>query len=455
MFESAIRDRHTSPATRSSVLHASSITAWKNSISGALESSSGLDDPARVDAIAALEELVCVVTAAQASLAGELDDSQRALHGSAGVDKEQQGKGVASQVAMARRESPHRGRQHLGLAKVVRTELPHTWSAWRKGHISEWKVTLIARETGCLPLHHRLEVDRLVAADVDSLERMGDRQVASLCAKEAARLDAASVVKRRRKAESERCVTLRPAPDTMTYLTALLPVKDGVAAMAALARTADSARAAGDERGKGQVMADALVESILKATTEPPNDDVPTRTISLGLVMSDVALFGTSDEPAHLDDFGPIPAELAREIIAGAVAHDEEVWLRRLYTSPNTGELVAMDAKGRCFRGSLSRFVRTRDQFCRTPWCDAPVRHIDHVRRSADDGTTSGGNAQGLCEACNYAKEAPGWRARPGPDGTIETTTPTGHRHTTRPPALATIRRRKLPPIMIDYLLAG
>lgn len=456
MFESALRERQTSSTNEpTSVLHASSITAWKDILADALVSTSDLDDPARIDAIAALEELGSVVTAAQASLAGELDDSQRAAQATADMDKALQGKGVASQVALARRESPHRGRQHLGLAKVVRAELPHTWIAWRTGRISEWKATLIARETACLPLHHRLEVDRIVAEDGHRLEGMGDRQVAATCAKEAARLDAASVVKRRRKAESERCVTLRPAPDTMTYLTALLPVKDGVAAMAALTRTADSARAAGDERGKGQVMADAMVEAIVRGADGPSSDSAPTRTISLGLVMSDAALFGTSDEPSHLENFGPVPAELAREIVAGAVADDEEVWLRRLYTSPQTGELVAMDAKGRGFRGSLSRFVRTRDQFCRTPWCDAPVRHVDHARRSADNGATSSGNAQGLCEACNYAKEAPGWRARPGPDGTIETTTPTGHRHTTRPPPLVTIRRRDLPPLTIDYVLAG
>ena len=39
--------------------------------------------------------------------------------------------------------------------------------------------------------------------------------------------------------------------------------------------------------------------------------------------MTDTALFGTSDEPAHLDGYGPIPAELAREIVAGACSRSE------------------------------------------------------------------------------------------------------------------------------------
>ncbi len=256
-------------------------------------------------------------------------------------------------------------------------ELPHTWAAWSAGHITEWTATVIARETACLPLEHRLTVDHVIASDAERLSLLGQRELIGLLRTEAERLDPAAVVARRRRAESERCVTLRPAPDTMTWLTALLPVKDGVAVLAALTRVSDSARSAGDSRSKGQVMADSLVASVLgqPSTTPTTTAAVPVR---LGLVMSDSALLGTSDEPAHLDDYGPIPAELAREIVAGALTDDEQVWVRRLYTSPTTGELVTMDSHQRLFPATLSRFVRLRDRACRTPWCDAPIRHTDH-----------------------------------------------------------------------------
>ena len=104
---------------------------------------------------------------------------------------------------------------------------------------------------------------------------MGDRELAMACQKEAYRLDPESYVARRRKAEADRNVTLRPAPDAMTWLTALLPVKEGVAAYAALTRTADSARAAGDPRSKGQVMADTLVDAVLAAAST--RDEAATR----------------------------------------------------------------------------------------------------------------------------------------------------------------------------------
>ncbi|CAN5270175.1 hypothetical protein BH20ACT5_BH20ACT5_23760 [soil metagenome] len=55
---------------------------------------------------------------------------------------------MAAQIALARRESPHRGAHHLGLAKVLATEMPDTMAALRAGRITEWRATILARETG-------------------------------------------------------------------------------------------------------------------------------------------------------------------------------------------------------------------------------------------------------------------------------------------------------------------
>jgi hypothetical protein len=443
------------------VLEADTLAGWQRSLASALDTSfdtevgdSGLGDAGRVEAIRALEELVCTATAAQALLAAELDTSQRGVQAAAGVPAARQGRGVAAQVGLARRESHHRGQRHLALARVVTRELPHTWAAWRTGRITEWTATLIARETACLTREDRAVVDEIVAGDPARVEQLGIRQVVATCQAEAARLDVESVVTRRRRAEADRHVSLRPAPDTMTWLTALLPVKDGVAVLAALTQAADTHRASGDRRGKGQVMADTLVATVTRGGGGN-NQGVG---ISLDLVMSDQTLFGDSDEPAHLDGYGPVPAELARELITDACTRRERIWLRRLYTSPGTGELVAMDARTRCFPTSLARFIRLRDRVCRTPWCDAPIRHIDHAHDHHHGGPTTAVNGQGLCQACNHATQAPAWHARPspspspraGPGHQIETTTPTRHTYRTRPPAIATIR---VVPIRIDYVL--
>ena len=108
------------------------------------------------------------------------------------------------------------------------------------------------------------------------------------------------------------------------------------------------------------------------------------------------------------------------------------MWLRRLFTHPSTGTLVAMDSGRRLFPAGLRRFVVARDGTCRTPWCDAAIAHADHVAPYAEGGATSAANGQGLCVRCNLVKEAPGWQSEvvhPGRlmrDGTA--TRASGHR---------------------------
>ncbi|MGY2703814.1 hypothetical protein ACVW2K_003398 [Nocardioides sp. HB32] len=383
----------------------------------------GMTDAERVDVIRELEKLKCAAEAAQAELAAALGE----------------GRGAAAQVALARRESPHRGQQHLALARVL-PELPHTRAAFRAGRITEWRATLIARETACLSLEDRRAVDRAIAGDAEAVESYSDRVVLGELRKLAARLDPASVAERRRRAESERCVTVRPAPDTMAYLTVLLPVAQAVACYAALTHEADTAVASGEPRSRGQLMADTLVARV---TGAPLVDGRPVVPVTLGLVMTDAALLGGAPDTAHLPGHGPVPAELARSLVADHLDTGSRLWLRRLYASPDTGELVALDSHQRLFRGRLREFLDLRDQFCRTPWCNAPIRHRDHVVRAADAGTTTAAAGQGLCATCNYVKEAPGWRARPSPEArghAVEITTPTGHTYTSHAPPLVALR---------------
>jgi hypothetical protein len=392
-----------------------------------------LDDAARIDLIRGLEELKCAAEAAQAVVTADFDASQRAVQAAQGVPKERQGRGVAAQVALARRESPHRGQQHVGLAKILRDELPHTMVAFRGGGITEWKAMLVARETACLSLEDRLAVDAELASNPERIAAMGDGELIAEARAIAYRLDPHSVVERRSRAERDRRVTLRPAPDVMSQLSALLPVKDGVAVYAVLSRKADQLRAAGDERSRGQIMADTLVQRVLGADAE--TGAAPG--VMINLVVSDQVLWGQSDDAGHVDGYGPVPADLAREL-AGTTG----AWLRRLYATPETGRLVAMDSRARLMPDKLSQLIRLRDQRCRTPWCDAPIRPADHVESVTEGGETSEANGQGLCEACNYAKQAPGWRARPspGPRHHVETTTPTGHHYTSTAPPLARSR---------------
>jgi hypothetical protein len=226
----------------------------------------------------------------------------------------------------------------------------------------------------------------------------------------------------------------------MTYFTALLPAHQGVAVYAALTRRAESLKSAGDPRTLNQIKADTLVES----TTGTPGGITG---VDISIVMTERTLLQADTEPARLTGYGVVPAAWARDLITQEKSDGREelkTWLRRLYTAPGTGDLVAMDSKRRLFPPPLRRFIQIRDDTCRTPYCDAPIRHHDHIIPWHDDGPTSLANGAGLCEACNYTKELPGWKAQPipGPRHTIEVTTPTGHSYRSIAPPLPDSRLR-------------
>ncbi|GGU38483.1 HNH endonuclease [Nocardioides albus] len=390
----------------------------------------GASESELVDWITRLEEVKCVAEAVQAEAAVRLEDAVRTRQAEAGVPARKLGEGVASQVALARRISPAKGASALGLAKVLVAEMPHTFALMKIGLFSQWQATILARETACLSVEDRRVIDyQLCALDPDgeppAVVSMGVKQLENAAKKLGITLDQDSVVARAASAEKDRRVSVRPAPDTMTWLGALLPVKDGVAVYAALDQAAKAAQAAGDERTRGQVMADTLVDRV---TGRAGAEGVKPR-IEVKIVMTADSLTNESDQPAMVEGYGPVPAGWAREAL-----NDAEVFVRRLFTD-HAGQLVAMESRSRKAPDGLAEFIATRDGgICRTNGCDAPIRNIDHVERHADGGTTSAENLQGLCERCNQAKEALGWQARPGPDGSIITITPTGHTYTSPPP---------------------
>jgi len=334
-----------------------------------------------------------------------------------------------------------KARRFVGFAHAL-VELPHTSDALAAGETSEWRAFCIAKETMLLTREHRAAVDAELAARPGGIGALSDRGAEAEARAIGQRLDPAAAVRRNATAVKQRRVSLRPAPDGMSRLSAVLPVVEGISVWAELCRAADTARAtgsAGDDRSRGEVMADELVTRVLGHTTAAS-------TVEVSLVMTDAALLGSDDpdypdahhEPAQVvTDTGlaaTIPADTARGLVRDAA----EVFVRRLYNDPTRSELVAMDSRRRLFTGQLRRLLVLRDQRCRTPWCDAPVRHVDHVRRHTDDGPTTAANAQGLCEACNHAKEHADHHQQARLDGSIVTTTSTGHTyrsHRPRPPS--------------------
>src|SRR5580765_3700861 len=525
----------------------------------------GCSDADRLAAIGALEELKAASGAAQARVTVAFDASHRAGHADdpepvqvgpdeVGPELEQspsrrrEGRGVAEMVALARRESPTRGDQHLGLAKALVNEMPLLHGLLTQGLVSEWVATKVVQGTAALTREDRGMADTRLAP---VLPKLGPKSAGAAARRVAAQLDAASVVKRMAAAARSRRVTIRPAPDGMAYLSILAPLAETVGAFAALGRDADAVvgghgcqPVAG--RTRGQVMADLAIQRMggLRFGQVQP--------VEIQLVMTDTALFGQDAEgeghdggagggraffraqpgpvdtpredtgsradnagspcrrgsvqaPVEVVGFGPVPAAFIRDRLRHGTSTGSDpdhghgrdqrpelrcenghpvdpdppatttnpdpptpadpdtaqaelaaqVWLRRLYLSPDGRDLVAMDSRRRTFGGLLRQFLVLRDQTCRVPWCEAPIRAVDHATPHARGGPTHAEQADGTCVRHNNVKEEPGWNYQvtrtglhhpdhadlddpkgPGPH-TMTVTTPAGTAYeSTAPPLL-------------------
>jgi hypothetical protein len=217
----------------------------------------------------------------------------------------------------------------------------------------------------------------------------------------------------------------------MAVLTGYLPVEQGVACLAALRKHTESTVAAGDPRTRDQIMADTLVERVTGQTRAADVNVEVQITIPLEALTDP-----PSSRTATIAGYGPLPGDLARDILATSRGRK---WWRRLFTAP-TGRLVGGDPQRRRFDGWLGKLIALRDQTCRDPYCDAPIRHLDHIHRHTDAGTTTLANGRGVCARGNLVREMPGWQVtlvtglNYSSPHRVQVTTPTGHQYLSQAP---------------------
>jgi Domain of unknown function (DUF222) len=387
-------------------------------------------DAVRIDRIALLEKIKAAATALQVAESVRFAQSQAELQLAAGVHPERIGRGVADQLGLACRTSGFAASGRLEVARALWFDLPETYRLLTTGEISEYVAALVVKETRHLHAQIRRTVDAQVAAA--GIARMGPRGAAACARTHAYEADREGYVQRGRTERKNRRVGLRPAPDTMSLLTGYLPAEQGVACLKALRQQTDAVKATGDARCRDQIMADTLVERITGQASAP---DV---SAEVQIVMPlDTLLDANDHTSAQLDGYGPLPTDIARDILAVSKGR---TWWRRLYAAPAGGPLAGGDPDRRQFDGHLRKLIMWRDRHCRDPYCEAPIRHIDHIQRYSDGGLTIYPNGRGECERGNYAREMPGWKVEAvssGLDGkqhTITITTPTGHTYLSRAP---------------------
>ena len=368
----------------------------------------GVDEAARVERIASLERLKSACCAAQAKEACLLERDMSARREAQGTYKNNPGHGAGAEVALARKETQHLGPEFIRYSAAMIESMPYTFDALMRGELTEERAMILVRKTHGLAPGAREAIDRNMAGERGALEGVGTKQLRARVEKEALAFDSGLAVIAHQDSMSKRCVSVSPMGNGMMRLSGILPVAEGMALREALLAAKAKRRTAEDRRTDTQVMADTLVERVTghDIASHPP--------LMLHMTMTDRTLISGDSEPAHLKGYGTIPAEYARWLIAGDRAgadgeNTAELWVRRLYTAPSSGELLAMDSRARAVPKQMREMITVRDQFCRTPYCDAPIRQIDHVHQAYKGGRTAVENLNGRCAWCNQTKETEGW----------------------------------------------
>jgi Domain of unknown function (DUF222) len=194
-----------------------------------------VSDAARIDRIARLEKLRAVTAAVQAAESVKFAQSQVAGQITADVHPDAIGRGIADQIGLACRISPFAAARRLNTARVWWFELPDTYHQLVAGELHERVAETVVTETRHLDAEQRRRVDEQLREA--GIAGMGVKAAAAAARKAGYEADREGYTKRGRTERQHRRVGIRPAPDTMAFLTGYLPVEQGVACYAALEKT--------------------------------------------------------------------------------------------------------------------------------------------------------------------------------------------------------------------------
>ncbi|MEE1649485.1 DUF222 domain-containing protein [Brachybacterium sp. J144] len=380
------------------------------------EGSKTLDALTAPESIALLAELTRIDGALEAIRARALIRLQEAVR----EDCAERGESPRRAVDIARTEASFALRssravagRSLATCRRLVLSLPGLLRSLAEGTLSPEAVHQVGVVLGPVEPEIRRQADEILTSRLEEHQDCGPREWSDLAEKVLHGLDTAAAPARHHRARRERHVRIRRAPHGMAKVSALIPAADGARIRKGLSVAAEAARASGDRRGHQQIMADLFADALVGR-----GDGVDPATLELGIIITDRSLLAPEHaDAAILEGFGAVPLEHVREEMRrtarDAESADPELahTLRRLYTDPEDGQLVAVESRSRAFPPALRRFLTYAHQSCRAPHCDADIRQMDHIVPWSEGGETSLANGNGLCAADN-AKESAGVRAR-------------------------------------------
>jgi hypothetical protein len=141
-------------------------------------------------------------------------------------------------------------------------------------------------------------------------------------------------------------------------------------------------------------------------------------------------LLGLADFPGDLAGFGPVIADIARQVVA---EQPDATWRFSVYDQ--LGELISHGITRRRPTAQDAAFIKARDRTCRAPGCRVAAKHcdIDHTDDWASSKDSRRCNLACLCPMHHLFKHLTGCDLIQIRPGILGWTTPLGQRYVTRP----------------------
>lgn len=312
--------------------------------------------------------------------------------------------------------SPSAAGSSLASARRLVSSMPTMFTALATRKVSAQAAYAVSGATSVLDDDQRREVDAKLGERLPYLDAAGVRDWRAEVATAITELDPEGAAVRHQKARTQRSVTLTPGQHGMANLTAHVPAIDAALMNKRISLEAERRRAEGADQGHGALAADALVDTVLGR-----DDAMESVELDVGVIITDRALFRPdAGDAAQITGYGPVPSEAVRAQLRAATAPPTDAdqdplgadgpraraVIRRLYTHPTTGELVAVESRARAFPPAMARFLTWRDTSCRGPFCNAQSRQSDHITPHARGGPTTVDNGQDTCGHCNQKEDS-------------------------------------------------
>ncbi|MDQ0147678.1 HNH endonuclease signature motif containing protein [Pseudarthrobacter niigatensis] len=383
-----------------------------------------------LDVLAGAREVEAGFAALKAKAAVKYSESACAVAGP-DVPVVAQEMAVAAEIGCVLVLGPRAAGSFLATSHALTAGLPLTLAALRAGTVSWQHAVVMADEAAGLDAAGAaaLEAHFLDPGVSDGARGcpVGELPAHRFRAKARTwreRHHAESIETRHAQGVVERRVEFRPDRDGMAWLSACLPADKAVAGWNRLTAEARSLQGPDETRTMTQLRADLFASAVLGSGIPASTDasgtaagsveetDVPPTSIRAQVLVTVpvFSLLGVTGEPAMLDGYGPIPASMARDLVAGGSES-----FHRVLVDPRDGAPLEIGRTSYRLTKAMRAWLRMRDAKCPFPGCSnhSLDNEADHLLAWANGGTTGIRNLGQPCPKHHKLRHTTGWKPTP------------------------------------------